>query len=359
MPPVMKKSLFIGFLLSFIIALQSNCQNDTIVNPYEANDTFINDFGLFTNEEVLKISLRFDITNYKKKKSKDEYLKAILTYHINENDSVNREIRIKSRGEMRNAYCDFPPVRLNFKKNDFQKDDLKAIDKMKMVTHCEKGNEENVFKEYLIYKLYNVLTETSFRVRLVNVEYIDTYKERKPINTYAFWIEPVEMLSKRVSSIEVQTLNLTQKNILPEWMDRVSIFNYMIGNTDWSVPNQHNCKVFTDPKSPNPELGVLVPYDFDFSGLVDAAYAIPYEPLGLKSVQERCYVGICRTEEDFTNALKEFIDKKEEFYKVINDFTLLDNKEKSKMIGYLDSFYKEFDKRNTIISNMMSRCKKF
>jgi hypothetical protein len=355
----MKKTAFLIFFLGYIFAFSAFCQNDTIVNPYEANDTLSNDFGLFTKDEVLNISLRFDITKYKKKKSKDEYLKAILTYHINDKDSVNKEIRIKSRGEMRNAYCDFPPVRLNFKKSDFEKDDLKAIEKMKMVTHCESGNEENLLKEYLIYKLYNVLTETSFRVRMVNVEYIDTYKPRKPVDTYAFWIEPVEMLAKRINSIEVQTLNLTQKNILPLWMDRVSIFNYMIGNTDWSVPNQHNCKVLADPKSPNPELGVLVPYDFDYSGLVDAAYAIPYEPLGLKSVRERCYVGICRTEEEFNNALKEFTDKKDEFYKVINDFTLLDAKERAKMIGYLDSFYEQFDKRNSIITNMMSRCKKF
>lgn len=355
----MKKSFILGFWLAFITAIPTFSQNDTIVNPYEANDTLSNDFGLFTNDEVLNLTLRFDITNYKRNKSKDEYLKAILTYHINDKDSINKEIRLKSRGEMRNGYCDFPPVRLNFKKSDFKKDDLKAIEKMKMVTHCESGNEENLLKEYLIYKLYNVLTETSFRVRMVKVEYIDTYKKRKPVNTYAFWIEPVEMLAKRLNSVEVQTLSLSQKNILPLWMDRVSVFNYMIGNTDWSVPNQHNCKVLADPKSPNPELGILVPYDFDYSGFVDAAYAIPYEPLGLKSVRERCYVGICRTEEEFLSALKEFTDKKEEFYKVINDFTLLDNKEKAKMIGYLDSFYSEFDKRNSIVSSFMSRCKKF
>jgi hypothetical protein len=355
----MKMKVILGLWLILVTALPALSQNDTIVNPYEANDTLSNDFGLFTNDEVLNLTLRFDITQYKKKKSKDEYLKAILTYHINDKDSVNKEIRIKSRGEMRNAYCDFPPVRLNFKKSDFRKDDLKAIEKMKMVTHCESGNEENVLKEYLIYKLYNVLTEVSFRVRLVNVEYIDTYKNRKPVNTYAFWIEPVELLAKRVNAVEVQTLTLTQKNILPSWMDRVSIFNYMIGNTDWSVPNQHNCKVFADPKSPKPELGILIPYDFDYSGLVDAAYAIPYEPLGLKSVRERCYVGICRTEEEFNNALKEFLDKKEEFYKVINEFSLLSEKDKAKMIGYLDSFYEQFDNRNSIIINMMSRCKKF
>ena len=71
-----------------------------------------------------------------------------------------------------------------------------------------------------------------------------------------------------------------------------------------------------------------MPYDFDYSGLVNTDYAIPYEGLGLKSVRERRYVGICRSEDVFINALREFTEKKEQFYKVINDFTLLDAKEK-------------------------------
>jgi hypothetical protein len=104
---------------------------------------------------------------------------------------------------------------------------------------------------------------------------------------------------------------------------------------------------------------MVVPYDFDYSGLVDADYAIPYEPLGLSSVRERRYVGICRTEDVFINAIKEFANKKEAFYKVINDFQLLDEKEKAKMISYLDSFYADFDKRNSIVTNILNGCTNF
>ena len=98
---------------------------------------------------------------------------------------------------MRNGYNDFPPIRMNFKKAGFQKTDLSKIEKMKMVTHCEYGNEQNLFKEYIIYKLYNVLTDYSFRVRLIKIEYINTYKKSKPINSYSFFIEPIEMLAER------------------------------------------------------------------------------------------------------------------------------------------------------------------
>jgi len=354
----MRKLILIQTVLALFFALPAFSQNDTI-NPLEVADTLNQDFGLFTKDEILHLTLRFDMTQYTRKKPKDEYMDAILTYHINKTDSINKDIRLKSRGEMRNGYCSFPPIRLNFKNAGFRKADLSQIEKIKLVTHCQYGNEEYLFKEFLIYKLFNVLTDTSFRVRLVNIEYINTHKKSKPVNTYAFFIEPVEMLAERVNATVVSSVNLTQKNIVPQMMDRLAIFNYMIGNTDWSVPNQHNCKVLTSLNFNNSALGMVVPYDFDYSGLVDTDYAIPYEPLGLSSVRERRYVGICRTEDVFSNALKEFSAKKEAFYKVINDFQLLDEKEKAKMISYLDSFYADFDKRNSIVTNILNGCTNF
>jgi hypothetical protein len=230
---------------------------------------------------------------------------------------------------------------------------------MKLVTHCEYGNEDYLFREYLIYKLYNVLTDNSFRVRLTKITYINTFKKSKPISAYAFLIEPLTLLAERTNTTPIKMANLNQKNILPEIMDRVAIFNYMIGNTDWSVPGQHNCKIMTRKSTDRPELGMLVPYDFDYSGLVNAYYAIPYEPLGLKSVRERRYLGICRNEETFINALKEFADKKDEFYRIINDFKLLSPKSKKDMIGFLDSFYEGIEKHKSLVSDMLRECKEF
>ena len=109
----------------------------------------------------------------------------------------------------------------------------------------------------------------------------------------------------------------------------------------------------------NPALGMVVPYDFDYSGLVDADYAIPYEPLGLTSVRERRYVGICRSEDVFLNTLKEFSQKKEAFYKLINDFQLLNEKERTKMIRYLDSFYGELNDHNDLVKTLLNECKTF
>jgi hypothetical protein len=225
-----------------------------------------------------------------------------------------------------------------------------------MVTHCKTGNEKYLFKEYLIYKLYNVLTDLSFRVRFISVEYLNTYKKSKPINTYAFIIEPVDMLTSRTNTVEEKSPDVSQRNIIRESLDRVAIFSYMIGNTDWSVGGQHNCKVLLPPNVSKPYPGTLVPYDFDYAGLVDADYAVPAENLGLKSVRERHYDGMCRSEDEIINSLREFTEKKEEFYRVINEFNLLSDKAKKEMIGYLDSFYSRFDKRNSIVTDILRDC---
>lgn len=342
-----------------ILTVPVSGQNDTIDITFKMNDHLKKDFRLFEADELLELSLRFDITTFKRKKSSEEYLPAVLTCHLNKTDSINKEITLRARGETRRAICSFPPIRINFKKSESANDEFKNIDKLKMVTHCLPGNQIYTLKEYLAYKLYNVLTDYSYKVRLARIKYINTARLSKPETEYAFFIEPTEILCRRINGIEVKTMNLTQKNIKPEIMDRMAIFNYMIGNTDWSVPICHNIIVLSQGLSDRPDLGIIVPFDFDYAGLINAYYAVPFDGLGLKSVLERRYLGICRSPEVFMNSLKEFSDKKEELVKVIKEFPYLNAKTKKEMIRYLESFYKNFDKHNDILYTLRNECLDF
>ena len=271
----MNKVIWIQFILITFFILPAFSQNDTLDSPLAAVDTLRHDFGLFVRDDLLRLTLRFDIKEYIRKKPKDEYMNAILTYYLNENDSISKEIRIKSRGIFRNEYCQFPPLSLYFSKSDSAKTDLDKIAKIKVVTHCYYGNENYLFKEYLVYKLFNILTDYSFRVRLARIDYISTTGKSKTISTFCFLIEPFNMLAERTKTIPVNSATLTQKNIIPEIMDRVTLFNYMIGNTDWTVTYQHNIKVLINSLSDKPNLGIAVPYDFDYSGLVRCALCNP------------------------------------------------------------------------------------
>ena len=357
----MKTILSIIVLLSGIPALLSFSQIDSVNYRYAVSDTLQEHISLFESDELLEISLKFDITRYRKKRDDTEYLPAVLIYHTSPADSIVRQLKVKPRGITRLSICDFPPLMLNFQKQDSVEGEFSRVDKIKMVTHCTAGGEDYLLKEFLTYKLYNVLTDYSLKVRLLRVNYINTSKKSRPVSEFAFVIEPEETLSKRLNAVEVKTvMNISQKEIRPEVMDRIAIFNYMIGNTDWTVPIFHNnVLVMSQGNLQGLASGIAVPYDFDYSGLVNTNYAVPSDLLQLKSVRDRRYLGICRSEETFIKALKEFADKKEDFYKVINEFQYLNPKIKNQMISYLEGFYNYFDKRNSIVSILQSECINF
>jgi hypothetical protein len=355
----MKKIIPILVLLSGFFTIPALSQIDSTNLKYAVTDTQNVNIKLFESDNIFEIALRFDITYYKRKKPDTTYMPAVLTYYLGDKDSVNKDIKLKARGEIRRTQiCDFPPLYLNFSMKDTAGEFI-GINKLKLVPYCKLGFEDYILREYLIYKLYNVLTNKSLRVRLLRINFINTAKESKPISQYGFAIEPVKLYEKRTHSFEVKSMNLTQRHIKPEMMDRFAIFNYMIGNTDWAVPSLHNTLILSEPLSPQPDLAMIVPFDFDYSGLVNTVYATPFETLPIKTVRERLYLAVCRSEDSFKNSLKEFTDKKEEFYRVINDFPYLKEKSKKDMINYLNTFYSLFDKRNSIVSQLLKDCRWF
>jgi hypothetical protein len=342
------------FLISTVFGNNFNFPSGSIVS-----DTSYKSFRLFEDENLLEISLRFDIATYFRTKPEKDYLKADITFHLSKTDSLNKQIKLRTRGNFRNKNCSFPPIELNFKKRDFGYSDLNRISKLKLVTECASNTENKnyVLREYLIYKMFNILSDTSFRVRLLSIHYLDSKEKRKPITQFGFFIEPVEMVSTRANSIRIESENLTQRSIQPAIMDRLALFNYMIGNYDWSIAGQHNIRIIR-PQADSLKLGIAFPYDFDWSGLVDAAYAVPAETAAVKSVRERIFLGMCRTRDTYQKDLELFLNKKEEFYRLINEFPFIDQKGKRDITGYLDEFFDEITRKD-FIDTLLNTCKKF
>lgn len=349
------------FLLISIGSLSSG--QELVTNPSdEKADTLRKKFALFDSEELLNISLEFDLRTFLRKNPGAGYQNGKLIIFVSETDSVDRKVKIKPRGEYRQGICSFPPIMLNFKKLFPAYSDTGKINKLKLVTHCQPGkaSDENVLREYLVYKLFNVLTDTSFRVRLLRVKYVDSRKERKPVEQYGFFIEPVEILALRTNTSVVQSTNLTQKHIVSKNMNRVAIFFYMIAQWDWSVPGLHNVAVLV-PKNYNTSgLGIAVPYDFDLTGVVNPGYGFPDEKIGIKSNRDRIFSGICRSKDEFKQALEEFRNLKESFYTVINDFQYLDQRAKKDITGFLDQFFNQLDNQkgmDRLIWDFLRTCK--
>jgi len=340
----------------FLISVINKAQTE----EFSINDTLGQEVDLFGKTEMLHFTLESDFKKFRKEKFKGKYQKALLKYKINDSTEINKNVRIKARGEFRRKHCSFPPIRLNWRKTEVVKNAFSQYYKLKMVTHCSgsKYYEQYVFKEYLCYKLYNILSDMSFRVRLIDVEYIDTgKKKKKEHNTFAFFIEDLDMLAKRSNAFVVESDKLGIRSVEKDNAMQVGFFQFMVGNADWSVPGQHNVKLL---KSKNFEetQAWAVPYDYDYCGMVNASYAIPDETkLGIKSVTERVYLGICQPESEFQTIITKFKKHKDEFYDEINNFEYLEPRYKQEMIGYLDEFFRMIDTKNFYDNYLKKHCK--
>ena len=311
-------------------------------------------FQIFGPDEPLEFTVSTDIKGLSKNKFKDEYQPAKVIYNLWDTISIYREIRIKPRGEFRLKNCSNPPLRVNVKKTQEVFQLLDDFSKLKMVVPCKGGGnyQAYIFTEYLAYKLYNVITDNSFQVRLIRLDYEDTSGKTKPGSAYTFIIESEKALAKRRECIPIKNEKISARSLDAETAAILYVFQYMIGNTDWSVPGLHNMKLLKtmDVTKTNP---VPVAYDFDYAGIVDAPYAVPGDHVNIDDVREREYMGYCVDQEHMDNAFNLFIDKQAEIMGVVENFDLMSANLKKKTLSYLDEFYdmiKDERRRNVRIT---------
>ncbi len=222
---------------------------------------------------------------------------------------INDPILLTVRGHFRKGYCYLPPLKVAFKYNDSSV--MKSLEDLKLVSQCKisETNEQYLFKEFLIYKIYNLITDMSFRVRLLNLELVDSAGKKKTISEHAFLIEDIKNVAKRNDCKSWKTGKMDPRNVDQRQMTIVAIFEYMIGNTDWGVPVNHNTNLILSKKD-SLQRPYVVPYDFDFSGFVNTDYSVPDERLHITSVTERLYRGFPRSIEEINDVLDIFKKQK-------------------------------------------------
>ena len=297
---------------------------------------------LFSAEEPLQLTLKFDAQAYMKTTQQDLYHGAEMTYVVDDDQQVSQQAQIKARETIRQKICALPPMWLKIGPPGIFADSPQDALGMNMVIPCRDAAqyEPYVLREYLAYKLYNILTPLSYRVRLVRLSIIDTGKANEVSEAWAFLQEPDELMARRLNSAMIEHNNLSIRTVNPEVMNSLSMFQYMIGNPDYSVTGRHNLNILTS-KEYGPAGFIPVPYDFDYSGLVNADYAVPSESLGISSVRDRYYLGPCRPEEVHKATIEELAMSEDEIMACVKDFEFLDHEEKMDMMDYLDSYFKE------------------
>jgi len=324
--------IFSAFLFSINIFAQSDSSENKLTDTLFAENDF------FLSDKPLRFKLISDFKKLQKEKAQRKYQPAELIYFHGDTGQITWQVKVKPRGKNRLENCYYPPLKIAFKNTEAAQ--KMSFNSLKMVVKCQDlpKYQNYLLKEFVCYKLYNILSDTCFKVRLVDFIYEDIGKKNpEQMKMYAFLIEDDKMLAGRLNMKLLKHENLTQRNISPFHIMRLAMFQFMIGNFDWAVPTQQNLQVLESVQKKTKYY--VAPYDFDYCGLVGAEYAVPNEILGIRDVYERIYLGECMPEGLFAPLKQLFESKKQEFYNIINDFEYLDETQKKQMIKYLEEFY--------------------
>jgi hypothetical protein len=275
------------------------------------------DSKLFSEQSILSLKLNYSNKEVKNSDDDTTYFNTIMSYKLDDNKWDSIEVGIRKRGFSRLKKCYFTPIKMKFEKKTIENTIFEGNKKLKLVLPClkESDNNDNVIKEYMAYKIYEIVSPYYFKTRLVDIEYEEIKGSKtKPFDLKGFLKEDDKNVAKRyngkiferefVNPYAIDTLNSVRNDF----------FNYLIGNTDFSQSSLHNVKlIYIDNKI------VPICYDFDMSGLVNASYSAVSPIVKIESVTERAYRGFERDLQIFNQVRTEFSENKSRILKCIDD----------------------------------------
>lgn len=311
---------------------------------------------LFSDQKPLEVELVASLEELKQSKSDTVFFSTLLRYQMDNGEWDSLEVSLRARGNSRRAKCLFPPIRVKIKKKD-SKNTIFSDDKaLKLVVPCEYSFSYNdlIMKEYICYKFYETVTPYHFKTRLVNLTLTDIKnRKRKTYNLRAFIIEDDDKVARRFDA-KISKARMIMPNSINDTIAlQQDFFALMIGNTDWSNTSQHNVKIL-ERKEGN---RIPVPYDFDLSGFVSAPYALPYDYLPIKTVQERLYRGICRDIELVNYVKNQFLMNEKIFQETMGSFQKEINSNEFKVArNYLSGFFDILKNESEFNEQVLSKC---
>lgn len=319
--------------------------------------------ALFENTDVLQVTIEAPLTNLAKVRSDVDYLDGTfsLTNEVGESQSFDLKIRARGRFRRQKATCGFPPIRLNFQTGQVEGSVLDGQDKLKLITHCQDRraqSEQLVLREYLAYRILQTLTDKSLRARLLHITYVNTEKDNKTLVKYGFVIEDDKKVGERIGLTSLEIESLKYSDLDPQHTNLVNLYQYLIGNTDFSLirgPEDddccHNSMPFSDADTIYP-----VPYDFDFSGIVNAPYASPNPRFKIRKVTNRIYRGRCENNFHLDQNIAHFQSKKDEIFGLVEELNDLNKKNRAQIIKFLNAFYDNISDEKVVQRKLVKGC---
>jgi len=312
---------------------------------------------LFDHDGVLDVTLSGPLSRTIRSRSDREEFPFVLTV-----DGMDVNVNARLRGHSRVRLCRFPPLRLRFDQDAAGAALLAGLGRVKMVTHCKTGDtraEDSMLSEYAAYRLFNRISDKSYRVRLLRVTYIDTDGKLKGLDDrayFAFLIEPDELLAARLGSRIIKPAGVPYPKLDPRQTALMSLFQYAIGNSDWSFVTArseetccHNVDLVESEGRWQP-----IPYDFDQAGFVAAVYKGSYRT---NQTARRRYGGYCRSSmESIAAALDEITSLEASLQELVRSVPFRDPDTVERRAGYLNEFFAAARDRQTLLEELESTC---
>ncbi len=310
---------------------------------------------IFEQDGLPKIIVETDVGRMKNRGwgRKEEYQPA----HILIKDTLGQEIinldgRVRARGNVRKEQCRFPPVKLDFSKSDLDSLGFLKIDKLKVVFPCKDRDfdQEALYKEELLYHIYNFIDSNCIRTKLVEFVLLEKGEEKN--NFIGFLVEDESEYARRKDAIIIESGKLSSTALDREPFLKMDFFQYMISNTDWSLANKHNLELV---KLPDRARVVALPYDFDYAGFVGQKYAVPHESLPIKTVHDRYFFSYPVTDEEFMRMVEYYASIEDDINNIIDGATHIKEKTRKKSKEYLGKFFKMLDNPDRMKKRMIRK----
>lgn len=320
--------------------------------------------ALFDAEATLEVVIEAPMGELSKRRHDEPELGGTLRYTDASGTERTLPVSISTRGKTRLEICDFPPLRLTFDPADTAGTPFDGQHKLKMVRPCMRGRDGRdwVYLELGAYRAYRVITDYSFRARQLNVTFRDTESFFRRVREQpAFLLEDDSDLAKRLDRERIRPLEVKAWQMaLPETTHYV-LFQYLIGNTDFALRRGprgeeccHNGRVIANPGSQN--AWIVVPYDFDYAGLVDTDYAVPHEALPIKKVTSRLYRGFCWQNEALPASI-DLVNRKRAELEAALIPSELSNSKARRARNYVKQFYRIVNDPQARQDELLDNCR--
>lgn len=322
---------------------------------------------LFASTTTLKVKISAPWRDLERNERYQGAYTATIEYTDGSKQKTQIPLTVERRGVKRQQTCDFPPIKLRFEKADARGTVFRGQKSLKMVTHCEAASrfEQYYMLEMLAYRMYNVLTDFSFKVRPLSVTYHDSENGRSDEDRFAFLIEDDGDVAERNGLKKLEIPSIRPSRLDRTLISEFSLFQYMIGNVDWAAlsgpdPNEccHNVKLIAPRPLKDDDIIYAIPYDFDSAGIVDAPYAAPPNGLPIRNVTQRLYRGYCLTNDTLPAAREKFLANEAAILAVLDEEPRLRSSIKNKARNYLERFFETLRDDRDWEKEIIEKCRR-